>query len=731
MDAAPASAPQARFGTFTGVFTPTLLTILGVIMYIRLGWVVGNGGLLGAWLIMGLALAITAATGLSLSSIASNTRLGAGGPYAIISNALGFEVGGAIGLPLYLSRPLGVAMYVIGFREGWQWIFPDHPALIIDLVVFLLLFGIAYRSATLAFNIQYVIMAVIAASIVSVLASPETLNPSAEIVWWGDFVGFPEDGFQGASIYVVFAVFFPATTGIFAGANMSGELKDPRRAIPVGALSAIVVASAIYFVLAWWIVGAGTPEELTSNYTIMIDKARWPAVVLAGLLGATASSALTGLVGGPRILLAMGEHRLLPRSGWVARCDADGEPRNAMAVTGLLTLACLMVRDLNALAALVTMFFLITYGMLNVVVLIEQSLGLVSFRPSLRIPFWVPLMGVLGSLFAMIVVNPLFGVIATTMVLAVYAWLMRRGLEATGKDVRSGVFVALAEWAAARAQSMRGQSVRAWKPSLLVPVEDPEQIRGEFQLLLDICRPEGNVKLLGVADRDALPALKARVGDLAASFSEDEVFCISTAVAAPEFSLGVTAGLQALQSAFFRPNILFLTAPGVANRNEEFADVILQARDTGVGVLLLGLHRKAGLGRKNLVRVYLRAKGTWSVDRAFETGNLNLLLLLGYRLLRTWDADLEIVTVLRDDTQVEAARRFLKSLCDAARIPPVARRRVLVGDFAEVVAAEEPADLNLMGLQPRPDLDFVERMVELTRGSCLLVMDSGRESALA
>ena len=82
-----------RFGTFTGVFTPTLLTILGVIMYVRMGWVVGNAGLMGSFLILGLAMAITTCTGLSLSSIATNTRIGGGGPYAIMNKSLGLEVG--------------------------------------------------------------------------------------------------------------------------------------------------------------------------------------------------------------------------------------------------------------------------------------------------------------------------------------------------------------------------------------------------------------------------------------------------------------------------------------------------------------------------------------------------------------------------------------------------------------------------------------------------------------
>jgi len=131
--AAPASSAPKPFGTFGGVFTPTLLTILGVIMYLRLPWVVGNAGLLGSALIMLVAMGITTATGLSLSSIATNTRLGAGGPYAIIARSFGLEVGGSVGVPLYLSQALAVAMYVFGFREGWNWIFPGHPAIVVDL----------------------------------------------------------------------------------------------------------------------------------------------------------------------------------------------------------------------------------------------------------------------------------------------------------------------------------------------------------------------------------------------------------------------------------------------------------------------------------------------------------------------------------------------------------------------------------------------------------------------
>ncbi|MGB5205353.1 MAG: Na-K-Cl cotransporter, partial [Eudoraea sp.] len=136
-----------KFGTFAGVFTPTLLTILGVIMYLRMGWVVGNAGLLGAWLIIIISFLITLTTALSMSAITTNIRIGAGGAYAIISQALGLEVGGSLGIPRYVSQGLAVTMYIFGFREGWLSIFPHHIPFLIDIIVFGILLTIAYISA--------------------------------------------------------------------------------------------------------------------------------------------------------------------------------------------------------------------------------------------------------------------------------------------------------------------------------------------------------------------------------------------------------------------------------------------------------------------------------------------------------------------------------------------------------------------------------------------------------
>ncbi len=158
-----------KFGTFGGVFTPTLLTILGVIMYLRLGWVVGNAGLVGAWLIIIISFVITLCTALSMSAITTNIRIGAGGAYAIVSQALGLEVGGSLGIPRYISQGLAVTMYIFGFREGWLSIFPDHNAFLVDIIVFSVLISIAYVSANLAIKTQYIIMGIIVLSLISIV----------------------------------------------------------------------------------------------------------------------------------------------------------------------------------------------------------------------------------------------------------------------------------------------------------------------------------------------------------------------------------------------------------------------------------------------------------------------------------------------------------------------------------------------------------------------------------
>ncbi|MGB5463232.1 MAG: amino acid permease, partial [Aureibaculum sp.] len=548
-----------KFGTFGGVFTPTLLTILGVIMYLRLGWVVGNAGLLGAWLIIIISFIITLCTALSMSAITTNIRIGAGGAYAIVSQALGLEVGGSLGIPRYISQGLAVTMYIFGFREGWLGIFPEHNAFLVDIIVFGSLFTIAYISANLAIKAQFIIMGIIVLSFISIVVAAyegSMVQPMSESLSWGSFKGSEENGFSGSSFWIVFAVFFPAATGIMAGANMSGELKDPKQSIPTGTLWAIGVSFVIYMLLAFWISRSATEQELLTNYYVMVDKAYFGPLIIAGILGATFSSALASIVGSSRILFAMGEHKVLPYSNILAGTSNNGQPRNAMMVTGVLIFFTLLLRNLNAVAPLVTLFFLITYAMINIVVIIEQRLGLISYRPVFKIHKWVPWFGLISSIFAMFIINPTVSLISVAIVLMVYWYLSRQNLETPFEDVRSGLFVSFAEWAAKHTWGMKKMQQRAWKANLMVPVRDINGLRGTFEFLRNIAKPKGSIKLLGIEPFTEHSKLIKQLDDISASFRTKGVFSSSTVIHTDQFANGINYGSQALQGAFFRPNIM-------------------------------------------------------------------------------------------------------------------------------------------------------------------------------
>jgi len=723
--------PPGRFGTFGGVFTPTLLTILGVILYLREGWVIGNAGLLGGLLVILFGFGITGLTALSMSSIATNLRLGAGGAYAIIAQSLGLEVGGSLGIPRYISQVLAVTMYIFGFREGWRWVFPEHPSLLVDLVTFGLLVAIAYVSADLAIRVQYFIMAVIAASLASVAVAAfqgSMQYPLTNIDLWGTFPGAPETGFQGTDFWIVFAVFFPATTGIMAGANMSGDLEDPRRSIPLGTLSAVGLSLVIYLLVGYWLARSATPQELVANYTVMMDKAAWGPAVLAGLLGATFSSALASTVGSARILQAMGTHGVLPGRHWLSALTEKGEPRNAMIVTGALILGSLMLRDLNAVAPLITLFFLVTYAMINAVVLIEESLNLVSFRPRLRLPWFVPFLGLAGSIFAMFIVNPTLSLVALGVTVGVYVVLVRGHLEAPFGDVRSGLFVALAEWAAKHTSELPTMQERAWKPNLLVPVEDPGDLRGSFEILYSVAAPQGSLKILGLHPGSAHDHLGEKIAPVTWAFRDRGVFASWSEIEYHGFTDGLTVSMQTLRGTFFKPNVVFLRMPSDEQRARDYPEIILEADRQLLGTLLYAPHPRAGLGQRHSINVWIRDRSPdWEIT--WDIGNLDLSLLTAYQIQRNWNAKLRLVMVVERREDEEEARNFMTRLADLARLD--ATVVVASGPFDDFLEVAPMGDLNLFGLSPDPDFGFVHRMVEETRSSCLFVRDSGTENALA
>jgi len=448
-------------GTFEGVFTPSILTILGVIMYLRLGWVVGNVGLARTLLIITIATSITLLTGLSIAAIATDQRVRIGGAYYMISRSLGLETGGAVGIPLFLAQALSVALYVVGFAESVVAVFPALDQRLTGIVVTVLVGLLALTSARAAIRAQYVIMAAIAVSLGSLALGHSVGPPDPALA-----AAAPPNGSPG--FWRVFAVFFPAVTGIMVGVNLSGDLKKPGRSIPRGTFAAIAVAYAIYMTLALLLAARADPETLIADPLVMRRMALWGDAILLGIWGATLSSAVGSILGAPRVLQALARDGVLPPGlRWVGRgSGADEAPRLGTLFTLGIAVAAVWFGNLNAIAPVLTMFFLTTYGVLNVAAGVETFVQSPSFRPTFKVHWALSLLGAVLCIAVMLVINPVATAVAAALVIGVFLWLERRELTVAWGDVRRGLWLSITRAGLMRIR--RSPDPKNWRPHLLV-----------------------------------------------------------------------------------------------------------------------------------------------------------------------------------------------------------------------------------------------------------------------
>lgn len=454
-----------RFGTFGGVFTPCTLTILGVIMFLRFGQVVGQSGAWNALIIVLSAKVITTLTGFSLSAIATNTRVKGGGAYYLISRSLGVEYGGAIGVFFYLAQAISVAMYVIGFTEAFQAAFPGlgASARVVATAVNLATFACVYVGAGWTIKLQYGILAVLMAAVVSFF-----VGVAPEMSWETFHANTAPAYLPGESFFTMFALFFPAVTGIMAGANMSGDLKEPGRSIPTGTLSAIAFTGLIYGGMALALAAARPQEALVGHTQVVNEVARWPVLIVAGVFAATLSSALGSMMGAPRILQAFARDDIFRWLRLFGRGSGrTAEPRRAILLTYAIAQGGILLGDLNAIAPIITMFFMITYGTLNLACFYEAITRNPSYRPRFRLSHWsMSLAGALGCLVVMFLISWIWAMIAIVAMAGLYGLINRAEVISRWGDVSSGVAFERARKALLKLEDERFHP-KNWRPAIL------------------------------------------------------------------------------------------------------------------------------------------------------------------------------------------------------------------------------------------------------------------------
>jgi len=450
-----------KFGTFGGVFTPSILTILGVIMFLRLPMIVGEAGLWATLGIIIVAHIISITTGLSVSSIATDKKVEAGGTYYMISRSLGLPIGGTLGLALFVGLSFSVSLYLIGFAESflgfWGYEISITSIRIAGTAVLVVVTIITFISTSLAIKTQYFIMAAIGLSLVSIFAGSHDLAPVVAPTIEAASTALP--------FMVLFGIFFPAVTGFEAGVSMSGDLKDPKQSIPQGTIMAILVGLIVYIALVFFFASTVDRHLLASDPQVLLKISLVPELVIAGIWGATLSSALGSILGAPRILQATAVDKISPR--FFARgVGASNEPRNALLLTFVIAEAGILIGELDVIARIVSIFFITTYGFLNLSCAFEAWTS-ADFRPNFKTPVWVSFLGAAACFIVMIQLDFVAMIGATLILGALFLFLKRKELTLETGDTWGSVWSSLAKSSLQRLFSSPEHN-RNWRPNILM-----------------------------------------------------------------------------------------------------------------------------------------------------------------------------------------------------------------------------------------------------------------------
>jgi len=687
-------------------------------MYLRLGWVTGQAGLLGAIGIVLLSHVITGATGLSVSAIATNRIVGAGGAYNIISRSLGAPVGAAVGIPLFLAQALSVTFYIVGFTEALSAVIPGLDVRLWGSVVLIGLVVVSAKSAELAIKSQYLVMAAIAASLVSLVAGGLPDVPH-EVQWINT---------RGESFGTVFAVFFPAVTGIMAGVGMSGDLRDPQKDLPRGTMAAIAVGLLVYLALPVWLAVVAPPHQLVNDSQVVWNIARWPLLISLGVWGATLSSAVGSILTAPRTLQALANDGLAPEQ--LGRGSGpNNDPLVGLAVTFALAEAGILLGDLNAIAPILTMFFLATYGLTNLACGLEQWAASPSFRPAFKAPAIVSLGGAAACFYVMSVINLPAMAMALAICAAIFFVTERRDLEVRYGDARHGVYAALVRHGLLKMRQVP-YNAGNWRPNLVVLGGHPQERPWLLQMGTEVVGQQGMMTyhqlLLGSVEDNAgrRAELMTEVNDY---LSAEAPSVFYRADVCSDLYAGIVAVAQSSGIGPLQANSVMI---GWTQSRDHAVRYTATLRD------LAGLNRSLMLVR-------------WDPQRGVSTreeihlwwgglqGNGGLMLLIAQQILAhpAWRGGrLTIITVVETTAQQTQAQERLHSLLESARmrarVDVRLRERRLIPDLMAEVSGD--ADLAILGIGlPETDADaepFFDRINSMLDGMpTTLLVHSARD----
>ncbi|XP_023790459.1 solute carrier family 12 member 3 isoform X2 [Cyanistes caeruleus] len=662
------SVPEpVRFGWVKGVMIRCMLNIWGVILYLRLPWITAQAGIALTWLIILMSVTVTTITGLSISAISTNGKVKSGGTYFLISRSLGPELGGSIGLIFAFANAVAVAMHTVGFAETVRDLLQEHNSLIVDptndiriigVITVTVLLGISLAGMEWEAKAQILFFLVILVSFINYLVG--TVIPATAEKQAKGFFSYRADIFAQnfvpnwrgpeGSFFGLFSIFFPSATGILAGANISGDLKDPAVAIPKGTLMAIFWTTMSYLVLSatigacvvrdasgslndsvamgspgceglacsfGWNFTACTQQQscrygLSNYYQSMSMVSGFGPLITAGIFGATLSSALACLVSAPKVFQCLCKDQLYPLIGFFGKgYGRNSEPIRGYMLTYVIAIGFILIAELNAIAPIISNFFLCSYALINFSCFHASITNSPGWRPSFRYySKWTALFGAAVSVVIMFLLTWWAALIAFGIVIFLLGYVLYKK-----PDVNWGSSVQASSYNMALSYSVGlsevDEHIKNYRPQCLVLTGPPNfrpalvDFVGTFtkNLSLMLC---GNV-LIGPRKQKMTESQLMADGHTK-WLMKRKIKAFYTDVVAEDLRSGVQMLIQAAGLGKMRPNILVLGykrnwRTASPQSLEDYVGILHDAFDFKYGVCLMRM--KEGLNVSRVLQAHV------------------------------------------------------------------------------------------------------------------------------
>jgi amino acid transporter len=658
------------------VYLTAVSTILGAILFLRFGYATGMLGFFGVIFIIILGHAITIPTALAISEISTNTRVEGGGEYFIISRSFGLKIGSTIGIALYFSQAISVAFYIIAFTEAFEPLFNlwkrhfefELPRQVISVPsLCLLLYVIMKQGMGSGMKLLYIVNAILVLSLFFFfIGKPITENDSGNVVI-DNFKFLNKDSF-----FVIFAICFPAFTGITAGVGLSGDLRNPGKSIPIGTMAGTFTGLIVYLLIVWKLTISVPTADLVSNQLIMSKIAVWGTIIIPfGLASSTLSSAIGSIIVAPRTLQAIALDKNFPvRRINIFLAHGKGkmkEPVNASIVTFLIALVFVIMGNVNAVAGIISMFFLISYGSLCLISFLNHFGAPPSYRPRFKSKWYISLGGFVLSVWAMFMIDPLYTILAYVTIVVLYLIVEHYNKDQKGlvNIFKGSIFQLNRRLQVYMQKNNSGLDDEEWRPAAICISRNSFEREKVLELMKWISHKHGFGTYFhyieGYYSKQTHLESKKILAQLIAQQERGNSLYIDTMIS-PSYTSAIAQIIQSPSISGMENNMVIFEYD--KNKTEELGRIL-----ENINLVKSGDFDICILGSSNLPIRYRNGIHVWI--RSVDEKNTNLMILLGYIILSYPDWNKSYLKILNISPagKEEETKKGLEERIAAGRLP--------------------------------------------------------------